>query len=155
MRADIPRVPMSSARLHRVKIKTIMKRSRNLQLVLYLGAAYYALGAIAHYFGLTLFPWFDGRLYAPYQDTVIALVSLILAYFLVVVGRDPVKNIDMLKAIIISAAIASAVSIAIVWRIDFAALGAPGKKLQTIVEGVLGFVWVGALIWLYPSRGDK
>jgi hypothetical protein len=120
--------------------------------VLYLGALYYVVGAVVHWFGLTLFPWFDGRLYAPYQDSVIALVALILAYFLIVVARDPIKNIDMLKAIMIAATVASIFSIAIIWKVDFAALGAPDKKLQTIVEGILGLIWVGALLYLYPKK---
>lgn len=121
-----------------------------LKFVLILGAIYYAIGGIVHYFGLTLFPWFDGRLYAPYQDTVIALVCLVFVLILLAVARDPIKNIDILKVIIISVAIASIVSIAIIYKVDFAALGAPAKKMQTIVEGILGFVYLGFLIWLYP-----
>ena len=121
---------------------------------LYAGAAYYFIGAIAHYFGLTLFPWFDGRLYVPYQDTIIALVAVILAYFLVVVARDPIRNRDMLNAIIVSAAAASIVSITVIWKVDFVALGAPGKKIQTLVEGLLGFAWVLTMLWLYP-RGEE
>jgi len=123
---------------------------RSLKICLYLGALYYVIGAVVHYFGLTFFPWFDGRLYAPYQDTVIAFVALILAYFLIVIAKDPIKNKDMLRAVIVAAIAASIFSIAIVWKVDFAALGAPDKKLQTIVEGVLGFIWSGALLWLYP-----
>ncbi|KKT82201.1 MAG: hypothetical protein UW79_C0010G0038 [Candidatus Yanofskybacteria bacterium GW2011_GWA2_44_9] len=105
-----------------------------------------------HYFGLTLFPWFEGKLYVQYQDTIIALVAVILAYFLVVVARDPIKNLDMLKAIIVSAFIASIFSILIIWKIDFLSLGAPAKKLQTITEGILGLIFVSALIWLYPKK---
>ena len=129
-----------------------MNKLTALKVTLYLGAAYYVVGAIIHWFGLTLFPWFDGRLYAPYQDSVIALVALILAYFLIVIARDPVKNIDMLRAVMIAATVASIFSIAIIWKVDFAALGAPDKRLQTIVEGIFGFVWVGALAWLYPKN---
>ena len=129
-----------------------MNKLRLLKLTLYLGSVYYTVGAVAHYFGLTIFPWFDGRLYAPYQDTVIALVALTLAYFLVVIARNPVKNIDMLKAVIIAATVASVFSIAVIWKVDFAALGAPDKKLQTIVEGILGFVWVAILLFLYPRK---
>lgn len=130
-----------------------MNRLVALRSALYLGAAYYIIGAVVHYFGLTVFPWFDGRLYAPYQDTVIALVALVFAYFLIVVGKDPEKNIDILKAIIVSAIAASVFSIAIIWKIDFVALGAPGKAIQTIVEGILGLIWSGILIWLYPRKG--
>lgn len=131
-----------------------MNKSQALKLTLYLGSAYYIVGAIAHYFALTLFPWFDARLYAPYQDSVIALVALILAYFLIVVARDPIKNIDMLKAIMVAATAASIFSIAIIWKVNFVVLGAPGKEPQTIAEGILGFIWVGVLVWLYP-KGEK
>lgn len=123
-----------------------------LKLILHLGAMYYLIGSFVHYFGFTLFPWFDGNLYVPYQDTLIAFVAVLLAYFLFVVAKDPIKNIDMLKAVIVSAVAASLFSIAIVWKIDFIALGAPDKFLQTIIEGFLGFIWTGALIWLYPKK---
>lgn len=123
-----------------------------LKFALFLGAIYYAIGGVVHYFGLTLFPWFDGRLYAPYQDTIIALVCLVFVLILLTVARDPIKNIDILKVLIISVAIASVVSIVIIWKVDFAALGAPGKKIQTIVEGILGFIYLGFLIWLYPKN---
>ncbi len=129
-----------------------LKKRGALRSVLYLGAAYYIIGAVAHWFGLTLFPWFDGALYAPYQDSVIALVAVILAYFLIVIARDPVKNKDMLKAVIVSATAASIFSFWIVFKIDFAALGAFEKSTQTIVEGILGFLWVGVLLWLYPRE---
>lgn len=132
-------------------IISYMDKLKLLKLTLRLGAAYYVVGAIAHYFGLTLFPWFDGNLYAPYQDTVIAFVALTLAYFLLVIARDPIKNIDMLKAVIVAAMVASIFSIVIIWKVDFVAIGAPGKISQTIIEGVAGFIWVGALLWLYPK----
>ena len=130
----------------------IMDKTILLKFTLYLGALYYLIGAIAHYFGLTIFPWYDGNLYAPYQDTVIALVAVILAYFLTVVARNPEKNLDMLKAVMIAAAVASLFSILVPLKVDFAALGAPDKSLQTIIEGIFGFIWVGALILLYPRK---
>ena len=129
-----------------------MNKLKILKTLLYLGAIYYIVGAYAHYFGITIFPWFDGNLYHPYQDTVIAFVALVLAYFLVVVARDPVKNKDMLKAIIISAIFASMFSIVIIFKVDFNIIGASAKKLQTITEGVLGFVWVGVLLYFFPRK---
>ena len=123
-----------------------------LKLILRLGALYFTIGAIAHYFGLTLFPWYDASLYAPYQDTLLALSTIISALFLFVIAHDPIKNIDTLNVVIIGAALASIVSIAVIWKINFAALGAPDKKLQTIVEGIIGFVYVGFLIWLYTRK---
>jgi hypothetical protein len=131
---------------------TNMDRLKLLKLMLRLGAVYYLVGAFAHYFGLTLFPWFDGNLYAPYQDTVLAFVAVMLAYALLVVARDPIKNRDMLKVIMVCATAAAIFSLAVIWKVDFAALGAPGKIPQTITEGILGFVWVGVLLWLYPKE---
>ena len=125
---------------------------RLLKTTLYIGAIYYLIGAVVHYFGLTLFPWFDGRLYTPYHDTVISLVAVVLALFLIAIARDPVKNIDTLNVVIVSATVASIVSIAIIWKVDFKSLGAPAKYFQTIVEGILGFSFVGALLWLYPKN---
>ena len=72
---------------------------RLLKTTLYIGAIYYLIGAVVHYFGLTLFPWFDGRLYTPYHDTVISLVAVVLALFLIAIARDPVKNIDTLNVV--------------------------------------------------------
>mgnify|MGYP001611195731 CR=1 FL=1 len=123
-----------------------------LKIVLFIGAGYYLVGGVVHYFGLTLFPWYDGRLYAPYHDTIIALVCLVFVMMLLAVAHDPVKNIDILKVIIVSVAIGSIVSIAVIWKVDFAVLGAPAKKLQTVVEGMLGFIYLGMLLWLYPKN---
>jgi|SRR6266404_4398406 len=129
-----------------------MNRIILLKALLVLGAIYYFIGGIAHYFGLTIFPWFVRSLYTPYQDSVIALVCLILILILLAVARDPVKNIDILNVIIISIFLSSVFSIAIVWKVNFSALGAPAKKIQTIVEGVIGFVYFFALLWLYPKK---
>lgn len=125
---------------------------RLLKATLYLGALYYLIGSFVHFFGLTLFPWYDGNLYAPYHDTVIAFVAIVIALFLISTARDPIKNIDTLRIIIISVFAASIFSIAIIWKVDFSALGAPDKKIQTIVEGILGFVYTGILLWLYPKK---
>ena len=124
-----------------------MDKLKLLRLTLRLGAVYYVVGSFAHYFNLTIFPWFDRNLYAPYQDTIIAFVALVLAYFILVVARDPIKNIDMLKAIMVAATAASIFSIVVIWKVDFIMLGAPGKILQTITEGIAGFIWV------FPALG--
>lgn len=129
-----------------------MTKHRYLQLTLILGALYYLVGAYVHYFGITLFPWFDAGLYTPYHDSLIALVAVILALILLAVAKNPIKNIDMLRVVIVSAIIGSIFSIAIIWKVDFLGIGAPGKELQTITEGVIGFIWVGVLLVLYPRR---
>lgn len=123
-----------------------------LKLLLRLAALYYIVGAVVHWFGLTLFPWYDGALYQPYHDSVIALVALIFAILLFVVANDPVKNVDVLGVTIFCMALASVFSIAIVWKVDFAALGASNKELQTMVEGGMGIFTTGLLYWLMPKN---
>lgn len=129
-----------------------INKSGLLKTILNLGALYYIIGALVHFFGITLFPFFDSNLYTPYHDSVIALTAIIFALLLITVAKDPIKNINILNLIIICATLASIFSIAIIWKVDFITLGAPAKKLQTIVEGVLGFIWVGLLLWLYPKK---
>jgi len=128
-----------------------MNKLKLLKILLNLGALYYLIGSFVHFFGLTLFPFYDARLYTPYHDSVIALCALIFALFLIAIARDPVKNIDMLKIVVVGSIIASIFSVLIIWKVDFMALGAPDKKIQTIVEAGLGFVFVIFLIWLYPK----
>lgn len=130
----------------------MINKLKLLKIFLNLGALYYLIGAVVHYFGLTLFPFYDGKLYTPYHDSIIALVALLISLFLIIVSKNPVKNIDMLKLIIFGVILASIVSIAIIWKVDFAAIGAPAKKIQTITEGIIGFIFAGLLIWLYPRE---
>jgi hypothetical protein len=127
-------------------------KSKLLKFALNLAALYYLVAAIVHLFGLTLFPFYDGRLYTPYHDTVIALVAIILALLLLVIARNPVKNADTLNVVIIACFIAFIFSIGIIWKIDFATLGAPAKKLQTIVEAILLLIFGFSLMWLRPKQ---
>lgn len=128
-----------------------MNKTKALQFLLALGALYFFIGAVAHFFGLTIFPFYDGRLYVPYHDTLIALSALVIAVFLLAVARDPIKT-GGLKAVIIAGVIAIIFNIGILWKIDFAALGAPAKKMQTVVEMVLLVFWVALLIYLRPRE---
>lgn len=49
-----------------------MNKIKTLKLFLVLGVLYYLVGAVVHFFSLTLFPFYDGALYQPYHDTIIA-----------------------------------------------------------------------------------
>jgi len=129
-----------------------MNKIQALKLFLVLGSICYLLGAAAHFFGLTIFPFYDGALYQPYHDTVIALAAIILSLLFFTIAKDPVKNIDSLNVIIAGGIIAIIFSIGIILKIDFAQLGAPGKKFQTIVEMILLIFFVSALIYLRPKE---
>jgi len=123
--------------------------------LLFLGSIYYLIGAFAHFFGLTIFPFYDSGLYTPYHETVIALCAIIFSMLFYVVARNPIKNIDTLNLIIVGLIIAIIFSIGIIWKIDFVALGAPVKKIQTIVELILAMITVVLLLALKPKRDTK
>lgn len=116
-----------------------------LKILLFLAAIYYLIAALCHFFGWTIFPFYDGSLYTPYHDTLLALCDLIFFMLFIVVAKDPVKNIDTLNVMIIGLFLAIVFNLGIIWKIDFDALGSSGKKLQTIVETLLA---VGLFILL-------
>jgi hypothetical protein len=125
-----------------------------LKLLLLGGVVFYFIGGIAHFFGLTLFPWYAGALYSPYHDTVIALTAFVLAIILFVVSKDPVKNIDVLNALIMGCFLAILFSFYILVKIDFT--GPAGlKKTETIVETILLILYVTALIIFKPKPGKS
>lgn len=129
----------------------MLTKRKLLQLLLMLGAVYYIVGAIVHFFGLTLFPFYDHALYSPYHDMLLALASFVLGLFVATVAKDPLQNKDALNVVIVGVILASVFSILIVWRIDFVALGSTLKKTQTLFEGIVGLIYAGALLWLYPK----
>ncbi len=130
---------------------TYMKsKIKILKLLLVLGALYYLIGAVVHFFGLTLFPFYDNALYQPYHDTIITLSAITLSLLLFSISKDPVKNIDSLNVIIVGGIIAIIFSVGIILKIDFTQLGAPEKKTQTIVEMILLIFYVNSLIYLKP-----
>ncbi|HEY4506646.1 MAG TPA: hypothetical protein VJH71_00555 [Candidatus Paceibacterota bacterium] len=130
----------------------MINKLKLLKVALGLGVVYYLVGAYVHFFGVTLFPWYDGRLYTPYHDSLISLVAVVLALILITLARNPIKNIDMLRTVIFCLIMGSIFSIVIIYKIDFSSLGSPAKKIQTITEGVVGFIYSAILIWLYPRK---
>jgi hypothetical protein len=126
-----------------------------LKFSLFLGALYYLIGGIVHFFGLNLFPFYVKALYSSYHDIALALAAFVLAIILFTVGRNPIKNIDVLNAIIISGFLAIIFSFYIIWKIDFIQIGAAAKKTQTIVELALLIIYVVALIILKPKSAER
>lgn len=122
-----------------------------LRILLFLGSLFYVIAAVVHFFGLTLFPFYDAHLYTSYHDTVIALVAIILSILLFTVARNPVKNADALSVVIIGGIIAIFFGIGILLKIDFVKLGAPGKKLQTIAEIIMLVIYIPTLYYLKPK----
>lgn len=127
-------------------------KTKLLQIILILGTIYFLIGAIAHFFGLTIFPFYDSKLYTPYHDTVIALSAIIFAIFLFTIAKNPIKNIDILKVVVIGSIIAIIFNIYIILNIDFISLGAPAKKFQTVVETILLIIFVILLLVFKPKK---
>ena len=125
-----------------------------LKILLFVSALYYLVGGIIHFFGLTLFPFYTSALYSPHHDTALALAAFAFAIILITVSRDPVKNIDILNAIIICSFLAIIFSFYILWKIDFIQLTATAKKTQTIVELLLLIIFLAGLIFLKPKSTD-
>lgn len=128
-----------------------LNKLKILKILLYLGSIYFIIGAIAHFFGLTIFPFYDGALYTPYHDTVISLAAIILSILFYVIAKNPEKNIDSLNVIITGGIIAIIFNIGIILRIDFVSLGAPVKKIQTIVEAILLILYIILLVLFKPK----
>ena len=124
-----------------------MNRRRFLKIILRLAGVYYIFGAVVHFFGLTLSPFYDGKMYVAYHDTAIALVAIVLSILLFTIAHDPVKNIDSLNVIIVGSLIAILFSFWILWKVPTTEL----KHSQTIMEIILLTLFAGSLIWLKPK----
>lgn len=133
--------------LDRTPVIKFMNKLKLIKITLYLSSLYYLIGAVAHFFCLTIFPFYDGHLCASYHDVVIALAAITLALFLFVTARNPVKNEDNLKVIILGGILAIIFNIGIIYGVDFVALGGPGKKFQTLIETLLLLVFLAPLIY--------
>ncbi|OGY60410.1 MAG: hypothetical protein A3B23_01900 [Candidatus Colwellbacteria bacterium RIFCSPLOWO2_01_FULL_48_10] len=130
-------------------------RENFLKILLLLGAAFYLVGAIVHYFGLTLFPWFDGTLYSPYHDSIIAMASLAISGFFFVTYLDPNKNLGNLRVIIIAALISGILTIVMAYKTDFVSLyGSTLKNSQAWVEGVSLIIFSFLIFILKPNKNS-
>lgn len=131
------------------KLNRIMKINL-LKFLLRIAAIFYLIGAAVHLFGLTVFPWYVHQLYSPYHDSLISVFCIFLSLLLFIVAKDPIKYKEIVRVIIIGFLLISLFSVLIILKVDFTALGAPDKKLQTIIEGIFGLIYSGVL--LYSQR---
>ena len=127
-----------------------LNKTKLLKITLIGGALFLGVGATVHFFGLTLFPFYEAILYRPYQDSLLALSCVILAMFMISIARDPIRNIDTLKVVIIGSILATIFDVAIIYKVDFVAIGSPMKKTETLVEAGLGLIFIIFLLWSYP-----
>ncbi|MFA4937049.1 MAG: hypothetical protein WC575_02010 [Patescibacteria group bacterium] len=120
-------------------------RVKLLRVILYLASAFYFIGSIAHYFGLTIFPWFDSALYSSYHDSIIAMASLALSVIIFLIARHPDKYSPLVKGISLVAIVNGLLTIYMVYTINWAQYSSAYKQTQALVEGVLLIILAGAL----------
>ena len=123
-----------------------------IKLLLYGASFSYIIGAIAHFFGLTLFPWYVSALYSPYHDSLIPLIAITVAILVFGIAKNLDKNPELLNVIITAGIVAIIYSSLVLLRFDYAAIGIPEKSLQTIVETASLVVFVIILILLKPKK---
>ncbi len=122
-----------------------------LKILLYLGSIFFIIGTIAHFFGLTIFPFYVHALHSQYHDTLLAMLGITLSIIFYTIAKNPKKNIDVLNGLIICGIIVIIFNIWIIWKIDFVSLGAPAKKFQTIVETIIAIIYVVLLKLFKPN----
>jgi hypothetical protein len=127
-----------------------MSKSLTLKSILVLCALYFFVAALAHFFGLTIFPFYDSALYSPYHDTLLALCDIIFFLFFAAAAINPTKNKTIITIIIAGFVLAFLTNIWIIWKIDWVHLPANTKLLQTKVEAALAAATATALFVLRP-----
>ncbi len=123
-----------------------------LQAFLYALSLFYLVGAIAHYFGLTIFPWYDRALYSPYHDSIIAMAAIAMMIFLFIVASDVKNYKKIINGISLTAAINGFLTIYMAYKVNFKAYNQNNKQAQAIVEGILLII---VSISLYFLNKDK
>lgn len=116
-----------------------MNDKRIISIILYGGTIFYVIGAIVHFFGLSIYPWFVSALYSSYHDTLIAISSLAMAVFFFQGARYPDSK-PLIGSIIAASLICGPLIIAMGVFIDFESLNASAKGLQAILEGSLAIL---------------
>jgi len=127
-------------------------KTKLIKIILLFGAVYFFIASLAHFFGWTLFPFYDGALYSPYHDTLLALCDLIFCLIFLTVAKDPIKNNDTLLVIKVALVLTIIFNIGIIWKINFAALGSTQKLFQTKIETALAIIMLASLILFRPKN---
>jgi len=129
-----------------------MKNAKVIKYLLVLGSSYYFIGAIVHFFGLSFYPWYDGLLFSPYHDAVIALCSIVFGLFLLVISTDITKYRLLINLVMIAGIIAIFFSLYIIFFID---LSGTIKRQQTMVEMALLIIYISLLGYFRCKDNSK
>jgi len=98
---------------------------------------FYLIGAIAHYFGLTIFPWYDGALYSPYHDSIITMAAIAMTILLYIISTDVQKYKKLINGISLIGIINGILTIYMAYNVNFEIYNQNNKQFQAIVEGTL------------------
>lgn len=129
-----------------------MKHDKTIKTILILGSVYYFIGAIVHFFGFSLYPWYDGRLFSSYHDTVISLSAIVLGLLLFAISRNIEKYRKLINWIIASGIVGVIFSLYIIFFVN---LTGTMKKEQTIVEMILLIIYITCLCYFnYKNRNN-
>lgn len=130
-----------------------MKITKNnlLKIILYCVSMFYLIGAIAHYFGLTIFPWFDGNLYSPYHDSIIAMASLALFVIIFIIAQNPKKYNKLIYGISLVALFIGLLTVYMTYSINWSQYSAVYKQEQSLIEGIL-LILLSGLLFILNKR---
>lgn len=129
-----------------------LDRLKITKISLYCASISYLIGAVAHFFGLTLFPWYTSSLYSPYHDSLIPLIAITVAILIFGIANNLEKNPELINIVITAGIVAIIYSVLVLLRFDYAAIGVPEKSLQTVVETFGLIIFVIVLIILKPAK---
>ncbi|VAW40461.1 hypothetical protein MNBD_CHLOROFLEXI01-142 [hydrothermal vent metagenome] len=127
------------------------KNSKILKWSLFAGAIYFLAIAAVHMLGVKvplLFVYFNVPSYA-YQDRIISFLAFGWSAFLFTASRDPVKNVALVKAILL-AGVGAIVSLSIInTTTDFKALSPEINVTVFWMETAVLLLYVSWLIFFY------
>lgn len=124
-----------------------MNRKSATVILLYCGVVFYILGALIHFFGLSVYPWFVSELHSAYHDTLIAITSLVMAIFFFQAARNP-DDKPLINAIIVAGFVGGILIVAMGMFVDFNAYHAPAKGPEAILEGCIAICLGASLLYL-------
>lgn len=127
------------------------KNSTILRLSLLTGTLYFFLMSVSHFLGLKipgLFIYFDIPSY-PYQDSIISSLALGWSLFFYTAFTNPVKNIDLVKTILIAGAAAIIILSLINIRTNFSLLNNSASIKIIWLEIALLFIYWLWLVVIY------
>lgn len=133
-----------------------MKKIQVLSFILLIGAGYYLIGAVAHFFCLTWSPWYDGALCSPYHDSLIAVASLAVSGFFYVTSLEPKKMALNLWVIIVAGLVVAFLTFFHAVGFDFTSkFGSDLKAWQAVNEGTLLLILAVLILYLKPKAPKR